>query len=365
MTRRLTVTRPDDWHLHLRDGEMMRAVLPFSAELYGRALVMPNLSPPVRTPADARAYRARIRAALPGGHPFQPLMTAYLSDDTDPAGLAQGFAEGLFHAVKLYPAGATTNSRAGVTDFERVHRAIEVMERIDMPLSVHGEVVDSSVDIFDREAVFVETVLDPLRRRFPGLRVVLEHVTTREAVDYVREAAAGLAATITPHHLAIDRNALFEGGLRPHMYCLPVAKRASHRRALRAAAVSGDSRFFLGTDSAPHPRSAKESDCGCAGIFNAPNALACVATVFDEEGALQALEAFTAHSGADFYRMPRNADSIVLEEALGSAPQPEAVAAGGESVRIFAPPAAPGWKVVEGLRPLGRPPARDDTIPEA
>ena len=350
MTERLSLARPDDWHLHLRDGAMLRAVLPYSAALYGRAIVMPNLDPPVRTPAEARAYLGRIRAALPEDHPFEPLMTAYLTDSAEPADIVEGFAAGLFHAVKLYPAGATTNSEYGVTAIEKVHGVLEAMERIDMPLLVHGEVADPAVDVFDREAVYIETVLDPMRRRFPGLRVVLEHATTRQAIDYVRDAAAGLAATITPHHLMLNRNALFQGGLRPHMYCLPVAKREAHRLALRAAATSGDSRFFLGTDSAPHPRADKETDCGCAGIFNAPNALECVAQVFDEDGALEMLETFVSISGAAFHGKPPNSDSIVLEKAVGSGRFLDTVSLGRDVVRVFAPPTPPRWRIAAGLR---------------
>ncbi len=350
MTQRLSLVRPDDWHLHLRDGAMLRAVLPYSAAVYGRAIVMPNLDPPVRTPAQARAYLGRIRAALPENHPFEPLMTAYLTDGAEPADIAEGFAAGLFHAVKLYPAGATTNSEHGVTAIEKVHDVLETLERIGMPLLVHGEVVDPAVDVFDREAVFIETVLDPVRRRFPGLRVVLEHATTRQAITYVKDAPVGLAATITPHHLMLNRNALFDGGLRPHMYCLPVAKREEHRLALRAAATSGDSRFFLGTDSAPHPRTAKEAACGCAGIFNAPNALECVAQVFEEDGALETLETFVSVSGAAFYGRPQNSDSIVLEKSVGSGQSLDMVSLGGDVVRVFAPPTPLRWRIAAGLR---------------
>lgn len=350
MTRRLAIVRPDDWHLHLRDGALMRAVLPFSAAVFGRAVVMPNLTPPVRTAAEARAYLGRIRAALPAGHPFRPLATAYLTDAAAPADLADGFAAGVFHAAKLYPAGATTNSAAGVTAIANIHPVLEAMQRIDMPLLVHGEVTGPEVDVFDREAVFIDTVLDPLRRRFPELRIVFEHATTRQAVDYVRAQESGVAATITPHHLTIDRNALFQGGLRPHMYCLPVAKRAEHRRALRRAATSGDRRFFLGTDSAPHSRADKEAECGCAGIFNAPVAVECAAQVFEEEGALDRLESFVSLAGADFYRMARNSDSIVLEKTLGCGAPVEGVPVGGDEIRVFAPPSPPGWKVVSGRR---------------
>ena len=347
---RIEIVRPDDWHLHLRDGAMLEAIVGFSASVFGRAIVMPNLVPPVRTPAEAEAYLARIRAALPDGHPFEPLMTAYMTDDADPDDIGAGFENGIFRAVKLYPAGATTNSAFGVTRMEAIRPVLAKMERIGMPLLVHGEVVDPAVDVFDREAVYIERVLDPMRRDFPGLRVVLEHVTTVDAVDYVRSADGGLGATITPHHLMIDRNAIFRGGIRPHMYCLPVAKRERHRLALRAAAASGDSRFFLGTDSAPHPRRDKETDCGCAGIFNAPNALQCVAQVFDEEGTLDRLEGFVSRAGAEFYGMEPNSDRIVLEKGVGSGTPGEAVTAGDDTVRIFEPDTPVSWRIVSGLR---------------
>lgn len=347
---RIEIVRPDDWHLHLRDGAMLEAIVGFSASVFGRAIVMPNLVPPVRTPAEAEAYLARIRAALPDGHPFEPLMTAYMTDDADPDDIASGFENGIFRAVKLYPAGATTNSAFGVTRMEAIRPVLAKMERIGMPLLVHGEVVDPAVDVFDREAVYIERVLDPMRRDFPGLRVVLEHVTTVDAVDYVRSAVGGLGATITPHHLMINRNAIFRGGIRPHMYCLPVAKRERHRLALRAAAASGDSRFFLGTDSAPHPRRDKETDCGCAGIFNAPNALQCVAQVFDEEGALDRLEGFVSRAGAEFYGMEPNSDRIVLEKGVGSETPGEAVTAGDDTVRVFEPDTPVSWRIVSGLR---------------
>lgn len=347
---RIEIARPDDWHLHLRDGAMLEAIVGFSAAVFGRAIVMPNLLPPVRVPEEALAYRARIMAALPDGHPFEPLMTAYMTDDADRADIRAGFENRVFHAVKLYPAGATTNSAMGVTRMDAIRPVLAEMERIGMPLLVHGEVADPAVDVFDREAVYIERVLEPMRRDFPGLRVVLEHVTTADAVDYVRAAKSGLAATITPHHLTIDRNAIFRGGIRPHMYCLPVAKRARHRAALRAAAVSGDSRFFLGTDSAPHLRRDKETDCGCAGIFNAPNALQCTAQVFDEEGALDRLEGFVARAGADFYRMAPNSDRIVLEKGVGSVSPGEAVTVGDDAVRAFEPETPISWKIVAGLR---------------
>ncbi|MDE0335023.1 MAG: dihydroorotase [Defluviicoccus sp.] len=347
---RIEIVRPDDWHLHLRDGAMLHTVVGFSAAVFGRAIVMPNLVPPVRIPAEAEAYRARIEAALPAGHPFAPLMTAYMTDNAEPDDIRSGFENGAFHAVKLYPAGATTNSAFGVTRMEAIRPVLAEMERIGMPLLVHGEVVDPEVDVFDREAVYIERVLDPMRRDFPGLKVVLEHVTTAEAVDYVRAAEDGLGATITPHHLMINRNAIFRGGIRPHMYCLPVAKQERHRLALRAAATSGDSRFFLGTDSAPHPRRDKETDCGCAGIFNAPNALQCVAQVFDEEGALDRLEGFVSRAGAEFYRMEPNSDRIVLEKGVVSETPREAVGVADHAIRVFEPDTPISWRIVSGLR---------------
>ena len=324
----LQLRRPDDWHVHLRDGAMLQAVAPATARVFARAIVMPNLSPPITTVAMARAYRERIlavvAAAAPANTPaaaFTPLMTAYLTDDTDPAELERGQAEGIFTACKLYPANATTNSAAGVTDLAQLTRVFETMERIGLPLLIHGEVTDPEVDVFDREAVFVERHLTPLLMNHPGLRVVLEHITTTEAADFVRSASPNLAATITPHHLHINRNALFRGGLRPDLYCLPVAKRERHRQALRAAATSGNPKFFLGTDSAPHPRSAKESACGCAGIYNAPLALESYATVFEEEGALDRLEAFASEFGPRFYRLPLNEDTITLERHDQLVPQ--------------------------------------------
>lgn len=308
----LTLRRPDDWHLHLRDGAMLRAVLPETTRHFARALVMPNLVPPVVTAAEARAYRDRIRAALPEGADFTPLMTLYLTEATDPEDVAAAHAAGLVTAVKLYPAGATTNSASGVRDFASVRGVLERMAEIGLPLCLHGEVTDPAVDIFDREAVFIDRVLDPIRRATPGLRVVLEHVTTSQGVDYVEAHDQDLAATITTHHLVITRNHILAGGIRPHYYCLPVAKREAHRHALRAAATSGDRRFFLGTDSAPHPDALKESACGCAGCFTAPNTLAILAQVFEEEGALDRLEAFSALNGAAFYGLPPNETWITL-----------------------------------------------------
>ncbi|WP_375382371.1 dihydroorotase [uncultured Sphingomonas sp.] len=310
--RTLTIRRPDDWHLHLRDGAMLRAVAGYSARQFGRAIVMPNLSPPVTTIAAAQAYRDRIVAALPAGTRFTPLMTCYLTDDTDPAEIARGAAEGVFTAAKLYPANATTNSSHGVTDVARLAPVFTAMERAGLVLCVHGEVTDPAVDVFDREAVFLDRVLAPLIADFPGLRIVLEHVTTAEAVAFVRAAGPHIAATITPQHLHLNRNALFAGGLRPHAYCLPVLKRERHRLAVRAAAVSGDPSFFLGTDSAPHLASAKESACGCAGIFSAAFALETYLAVFDEEGALDRFEGFASEHGARFYGLPLNDGTVML-----------------------------------------------------
>ena len=307
----LTIRRPDDWHVHLRDGEMLKAVAPHTARQFARAIVMPNLSPPVTTVEAAAAYRDRIVAAA--GEGFTPLMTCYLTDEADPGELARGHSEGVWVAAKLYPANATTNSAAGVTDIRNVYPALERMQGIGMVLCVHGEVTDPDVDVFDREAVFIDRILAPLVDDFPDLRIVLEHVTTSDAADFVRDGPATLAATITPQHLIINRNAMFAGGLRPHAYCLPVAKRERHRLAVRAAAVSGSPKFFLGTDSAPHSREAKESACGCAGIFNAPFALESYATVFEEEDALDCLEGFASEHGANFYGLPLNGGKITLE----------------------------------------------------
>jgi dihydroorotase len=309
----ITLRRPDDWHVHLRDGAMLRAVLPFTARVFRRAIVMPNLSPPVTSVAAALAYRERIMTALPPGADFTPLMTAYLTDAADPTEIARGFAERVWVAAKLYPANATTNSAQGVTDIRKIDRVLARMAEIGMPLLVHGEVTDPGVDVFDREAVFLERVLAPLTARLPSLKIVLEHVTTRAAVKFVEQAGENLAATVTAHHLVINRNALFQDGLRPHLYCLPVAKREEDRLALRRAVTSGSVKFFLGTDSAPHPVSAKECDCGCAGIFSAPNALEIYARVFDEENALDKFEAFAALNGPHFYGMPVNDATITLK----------------------------------------------------
>ncbi len=331
----LSLRRPDDWHVHLRDGALLQAVLPSTAAQFGRAIVMPNLSPPITTVAAALAYRQRILAALPDGSGFTPLLTAYLTDTIDPAELERGFAEGVFAACKLYPANATTNSAAGVSDLAKLSAVFETLERIGMPLLIHGEVTDAEIDIFDREAVFIERQLEPLLRRHPGLKVVLEHITTAEAAAFVAGSGANLAATITPHHLHINRNALFRGGLRPDMYCLPVAKREQHRLALRAAAISGNPRFFLGTDSAPHPRHAKEAACGCAGIFNAPYAIESYALAFEQEGALDRLEAFASEFGPRFYGLPLNEERITLvRESVSVPPRLHLNDAAGEAVEL-------------------------------
>ena len=315
MPDRLTLIAPDDWHVHLRDGVMLDTVVAHTARLFRRAIVMPNLKPPVTTTAAADAYRERIRSACPDDLDFEPLMTAYLTDSTDPADLELGFLSGVFTAAKLYPANATTNSAAGVTDLQTISDVLSCMQRIGMPLLIHGELTDPTVDVFDREAGFIDQHLRPLLKRFPDLRVVFEHITTEEAVEIVTSTEANLAATITPHHLHINRNAMFAGGLRSDFYCLPVAKRERHRLALRRAATSGDPRFFLGTDSAPHSREAKETSCGCAGIFNAPNALESYAQVFEQEGALDRLEGFASRYGPEFYRLPLNTSQITLERA--------------------------------------------------
>ena len=314
----LTIRRPDDWHVHLRDGDMLRLVAPFTARQFARAIVMPNLVPPVTSAAAAEAYRERIVEAT--GPEFTPLMTCYLTDESDPDEIASGFDGRVWVAAKLYPANATTNSAFGVTDVRNIYPALERMQRIGMVLCIHGEVTDPEVDVFDREAVFIERVLGLLMRDFPELKIVLEHITTEDAANFVESAGPNLAATVTPHHLMINRNAMFERGLRPHAYCLPVAKREKHRQAVRRAATSGSPKFFLGTDSAPHTRKAKESGCGCAGIFNAPYALEAYATVFEEEGALDKLEAFASESGPKFYGLPLNEGTVTLERTAAVVP---------------------------------------------
>ncbi|WP_163557248.1 dihydroorotase [Halomonas sp. NO4] len=308
----ITLTRPDDWHLHLRDGDALQAVVPASARQMGRAIIMPNLKPPVTTTEQALAYRERILAARPEGSAFEPLMTLYLTDNTPAEEIERAHASGLVHAVKLYPAGATTNSASGVTDLAKCEAAIATMARLGMPLLVHGEVTAAEIDIFDREAVFIEEVLKPLLERHPDLKVVCEHITTAEAARFVSEAPANVAATITAHHLLFNRNHMLVGGIRPHYYCLPILKRERHREALLVAATSGSPKFFLGTDSAPHAQGDKESACGCAGAYTAPAAIELYATAFEQAGALKRLEGFASHFGPDFYGMPRNRDSVTL-----------------------------------------------------
>ena len=333
MSDTLTLIRPDDWHVHLRDGAMLSDVVNATARQFARAIVMPNLKPPVTTAALGAAYRDRILAAADPAHGFTPLITCYLIDHIDPDELVRGHAEGIFTAAKLYPAHATTNSAAGVTDVRHIHKALAAMERIGMPLLIHGEVTDHDVDVFDREAVFIERVLKGVVADFPALKIVFEHITTADAVDFVMAAGPNVAATITPHHLAINRNAMFEGGIRPHFYCLPVAKRERHRQALRRAATSGNPKFFLGTDSAPHPVGAKESDCGCAGIYNAPFAIESYARTFEEEGALDRLEGFASRFGPAFYGLPVNDTTITLRRV--PTPVPARIMAAGTDVVPF------------------------------
>jgi dihydroorotase len=342
---RLTIRRPDDWHVHLRDGAMLEAVAIHTARQFARAIIMPNLVPPVTTAEAAAAYRQRILAVLPADVRFTPLMTCYLTDATDPGAIAAGFADGSFTAAKLYPAKATTNSAFGVTDITKLTPVFERMAEIGMPLLIHGEVTDPTVDIFDREAVFVEHVLIPLRARVPGLKIVLEHITTSEAAAYVAESPAGIAATVTPHHLLINRNAIFNGGLRPDAYCLPVAKRESHRQALRRAVASGSDRFFLGTDTAPHPRHAKEAECCAAGVFCAPFALEIYADIFDELGALDKFEAFASLNGPRFYGLPVNEGTVTLERAETVIPLSIGAAVGG--VKPFRAGETIRWRMVE------------------
>ncbi len=321
MMDKITLTRPDDWHLHLRDGDVLADIVPHTAARFGRAIVMPNLKPPVITTEQAVDYRERILKAVPAGVSFQPLMTLYLTDNTEVDEIARARASGVVHAVKYYPAGATTNSDSGVTDIRRVYPVLEAMAEQGMPLLVHGEVTDPAVDVFDREAVFIERVLLPLLADIPSLKIIFEHITTREAVELVRQTPERLGATITPQHLMMNRNAIFQGGINPHHYCLPVLKREEHRQALVDAATSGDSRFFLGTDSAPHARTAKENACGCAGMYSAHAALEFYAQVFEEAGALDRLEAFASFHGPDFYGLPRNSDSITLVREAWQLPE--------------------------------------------
>lgn len=346
MIKSLTLRRPDDWHLHLRDSEMLTAVSRYSAN-FGRAIIMPNLVPPVITGDQARLYRDRILASLPEGAVMQPLMTLYLTETTDPADVIAAHRDGLISAVKLYPAGATTNSASGVTDFSKVRPVLTAMAETGIPLCVHGEVTDPEVDIFDREAVFIERVLDPVRLATPGLRVVMEHITTEDGITYVRENSenGAMGGTITTHHLVINRNAILAGGIRPHYYCLPVAKREKHRLALRRAAMSGDSPFFLGTDSAPHLDRDKLAPCGCAGCFTAPNTMAILAQIFYEEGALDKLEAFTSLNGPRFYRLPPNGDCVTLIRQDTPVTFPAEVTVGEEAVSVFDPGFDLFWKM--------------------
>ena len=343
MTDTLTIRRPDDWHVHLRDGDMLRGVVPHTARQFARAIVMPNLSPPVTGVEACIAYRDRILAAVPEGIDFTPLMTAYLTDSTDGKELARGFAEGVFTAAKLYPAHATTGSAHGVTDIAAIMPALERMAQVGMPLLIHGEVTDHAVDIFDREAVFIERTLSGLVRDLPELRIVFEHITTADAVAFVDGTGPNVGATITPQHLHINRNAMFTGGIRPHAYCLPVAKREMHRLALRKAAISGSPKYFLGTDSAPHAKSAKESACGCAGIFNAPYALESYIAVFDEENALDKLEGFASVHGPHFYGLPLNESMVTLERA--PTPVPETLDLDGTPIVPFHAGETLGWRL--------------------
>jgi dihydroorotase len=340
----LTIRRPDDWHVHLRDRDMMRAVIPYTARQFARAIVMPNLSPPVTDIAATIAYRDRIIAAIPAGVNFTPLMTAYLTDSTQGDELARGFAEGVFTAAKLYPAHATTGSAHGVTDITNIMPTLEKMQEIGMPLLIHGEVTDPEVDIFDREAVFIEQILASLIRDLPALKIVFEHITTQQAVAFVEASSPNIAATITPQHLHINRNAMFAGGIRPHAYCLPVAKREVHRLALRRAATSGSPKFFLGTDSAPHAIGAKEAACGCAGIFNAPFALESYVASFEEEGALDRLEGFASIYGPNFYDLPLNEGTVTLERTPNLVP--DMIDAGGTAIVPFHAGAYMNWRLV-------------------
>ena len=345
----ITLTQPDDWHLHLRDGDMLSAVVGSTADHFGRALIMPNLVPPVVTGADALRYKSRIETAMASSgtsNTFEPLMTLYLTETTDPQDVVSAAADGTIIAVKLYPAGATTNSSSGVTDVKNVMSVLEAMAKHGVTLCVHGEVTDSDIDIFDREARFIETVLAPLREALPELRIVMEHVTTKDGVDYVASADTNLAATLTTHHLMINRNHLLVGGIRPHYYCLPIAKREEHRQALVKAACSGDERYFLGTDSAPHTRSTKESDCGCAGVFNAANTMVCLATIFEESNALDKLEAFASLNGPKWYGLAPNTKTITLQKNDTKTPIPPRIPVGDDWVIPFDPARDIYWQVV-------------------
>ena len=343
--QQITITRPDDWHLHLRDGEALAAVLPHTARQFARAIVMPNLKPPVTTVELAAAYRQRILAALPAGMAFEPLMTLYLTDNTPPEEIGKAVASGFVKAVKLYPAGATTNSDAGLTRIEKAYATLAEMERLGLPLLVHGEVTDPAIDLFDREKVFIDTVLEPLLQRFPKLKLVMEHITTRDAAEFVARSGAQVGATITAHHLLYNRNAIFQGGVRPHWYCLPVLKRETHRQALVEAAISGNPKFFLGTDSAPHARGAKEAACGCAGCYTAYAALELYAEAFEAAGALDKLEAFASFHGPDFYGLPRNSGTVTLAKEALAVPDAYPYVAGETLVPLRAGETL-GWKML-------------------
>ncbi|KFK96474.1 MULTISPECIES: dihydroorotase [unclassified Serratia (in: enterobacteria)] len=339
----LKIRRPDDWHIHLRDDEMLKTVLPYTSQVFGRAIVMPNLAPPITTIAAAINYRERILAAIPAGHKFTPLMTCYLTDSLPATELVNGFEQGVFTAAKLYPANATTNSSHGVSDIKGIYPLLEQMQKIGMPLLIHGEVTDSAIDIFDREARFIDQVMEPIRRQFPELKIVFEHITTQEAAQYVQEGNDFLGATITPQHLMFNRNHMLVGGIRPHLFCLPILKRNIHQEALRKAVASGSERFFLGTDSAPHAKHRKESSCGCAGVFNAPSAMPAYASVFEQLGALEHLEAFCSLNGPRFYGLPVNEDFIELQRI--AVVQPEEIALGNESLVPFLAGESVNWSV--------------------
>ena len=345
---KLTIRRPDDWHLHLRDGATLSAVLPFTAAHYGRAIVMPNLTPPVTTTAEAIAYRERILAALPAHTDFIPLMTCYLTDNTDPDEVETGFKQGVFTAVKLYPARATTNSEFGVTSWDKIRGVLARMEKIGMPLLVHGEEADPEIDIFDREGAFIDRVLSNwMTRDYPELKIVLEHITTKDGADFVQQAGSNIGATVTPHHLVINRNDILAGGIRPHLYCLPIAKREKHRKALRDALASGNQSFFLGTDSAPHPINAKETDCGCAGIFNVPNAIEIYANVFEEMDALEHFEGFASLNGPNFYGLEANSSNLTLERSSQTVIDDIVIADGSDSIRPFLAGENINWSVIK------------------
>ncbi|CBY27663.1 TPA: dihydroorotase [Yersinia enterocolitica] len=339
----LKIRRPDDWHIHLRDDEMLSTVLPYTSEVFARAIVMPNLTPPITTVTSAIAYRERILTAIPAGHKFTPLMTCYLTNTLDVNELTLGFEQGVFTAAKLYPANATTNSTHGVSDIPAIYPLFEQMQKIGMPLLIHGEVTDAAVDIFDREARFIDQILEPICRQFPELKIVFEHITTKDAADYVLAGNRFLGATITPQHLMFNRNHMLVGGIRPHLFCLPILKRSTHQEALRQAVASGSERFFLGTDSAPHAKHRKESSCGCAGVFNAPSALPAYASVFEEMNALQHLEAFCALNGPRFYGLPVNEDFVELVRVPFQ--QPEEISLGNESIIPFLAGQTINWSV--------------------